>query len=115
MSLATRKYMRRYGLIEEESDEEEEEEEHGVEEKEAVTRQPLTEAVNDKLLPQNQLIQDLRPKMRHFAGGSKPSAADKENRPAGRPSLGKASSRQPESSMGNILDLSRLRQLPKLF
>ncbi|XP_031698623.1 SCL-interrupting locus protein homolog, partial [Anarrhichthys ocellatus] len=50
MSLATRKYMRRYGLIEEE-------------EEEVDVRQPLTEALNVKLLPQSQLIRDLRPKM----------------------------------------------------
>ncbi|XP_075935158.1 SCL-interrupting locus protein homolog isoform X1 [Anarhichas minor] len=85
MSLATRKYMRRYGLIEEE-------------EEEVDVRQPLTEALNVKLLPQSQLIRDLRPKMQLLAGG-----------------LMRASSHQTEGSVGNILDLSRLRQLPKLF
>ncbi|XP_068581383.1 SCL-interrupting locus protein homolog isoform X2 [Cebidichthys violaceus] len=104
MSLATRKYMRRYGLIEEEEEEEEEE---------VDVRQPLTEAVNVKLLPQSQLIRDLRPKMQLLAGGQ--NAADKENRSSGRPSLMRASSHQTEGSVGNILDLSRLRQLPKLF
>ncbi|XP_044217922.1 SCL-interrupting locus protein homolog isoform X2 [Thunnus albacares] len=111
MSLATRKYMRRYGLIEEE--EEEEEEEEGV--REASAHQPLTEALNLKLLPQSQLIQDLRPKMRLLAGDVKPNATDKENCSSGQPSLVRASSRQTEGSVGNILDLSRLRQLPKLF
>ncbi|KAK5870408.1 hypothetical protein PBY51_025044 [Eleginops maclovinus] len=104
MSLATRKYMRRYGLIEEEDGEEEEEED----------RSPLTEALNVKLFPQSQLIRDLRPKMQLLAGDAKP-AADKENCSSRRPSLTRASSRQTEGSVGNILDLSRLRQLPKLF
>ncbi|KAM7409462.1 hypothetical protein PAMA_001104 [Pampus argenteus] len=109
MSLATRKYMRRYGLIEEEDGEEEEEVQ------EASARQPLTEALNLKLLPQSQLIRDLRPKMQLLTGGVKPNAADKENCSSRRPSLVRASSLQTEGSVGNILDLSRLRQLPKLF
>lgn len=103
MSLATRKYMRRYGLIEEEEEEEE------VRAEEESVQQPLTESLNMKLLPQNQLIQDLRPKMQLLA------SSDKENRPTRQPSLVRASSRQIEGSVGNILDLSRLRQLPKLF
>ncbi|GAA6226271.1 SCL-interrupting locus protein [Lates japonicus] len=112
MSLATRKYMRRYGLIEEEDGEDGDEE---VRDQEASTRQPLAEALNVKLLPQSQLIRDLRPKMQVLAENTKPSAADKENCSSGRPSLLRASSRQTEGSVGNILDLSRLRQLPKLF
>ncbi|KAM8744776.1 SCL-interrupting locus protein homolog isoform 1-T2 [Acanthopagrus schlegelii] len=104
MSMATRKYMRRYGLIEEEEEEEEE-----------VARQPLTEAQKVKLLPQSQLIQDLRPKMQLLAGDAKLTNADKENCSGWRPSLVRPSSRQTERSVGNILDLSRLRQLPKLF
>lgn len=104
MSVATKKYMRKYGLIEEEEEDEEEEEE------EVSARQPLIEAQNVKLLPQSQLIRDLRPKMQLLAG-----AADKENCSSRRPSLLRASSRQTEGSVGNILDLSRLRQLPKLF
>lgn len=99
MSVATKKYMRKYGLIEEEDEEEE-----------VSARQPLIEAQNVKLLPQSQLIRDLRPKMQLLAG-----AADKENCSSRRPSLLRASSRQTEGSVGNILDLSRLRQLPKLF
>ncbi|XP_068449013.1 SCL-interrupting locus protein homolog [Clinocottus analis] len=105
MSLATRKYMRRYGLIEEEEEEDEEEEEAEP------ARQPLTETLNVKLLPQSQLIRDLRPKMQLLAQGG----ADKENSSGRRPSLMRASGCQPEGSVGNILDLSRLRQLPKLF
>ncbi|KAM9762718.1 SCL-interrupting locus protein homolog isoform 2-T2 [Menidia menidia] len=103
MSLATRKYMRRYGLIEEEDGEEEEEETPAA-------RQPLTEAQNTKPLPQSQLIRDLRPKMQLLA-----DSEDKENRARRQPSLNRAGSRLPEGSVGNILDLSRLRQLPKLF
>lgn len=100
MSVATRKYMRKYGLIEEEEE---------VDVLEASARQPMTEAQNVKLLPQSQLIRDLRPKMQLLTG------ADKENCSSRRPSLVRASSRQTEGSVGNILDLSRLRQLPKLF
>ncbi|KAK5931387.1 hypothetical protein CgunFtcFv8_027538 [Champsocephalus gunnari] len=100
MSLATRKYMKRYGLIEEEEEED---------------RPPLTEALNVTLHPQSQLIRELRPKMQLLVGGAKPNDDDKENCPSRRPSLMRASSRQTEGSVGNILDLSRLRQLPKLF
>uniref|UniRef100_A0A1A8MQZ2 TAL1 (SCL) interrupting locus n=1 Tax=Nothobranchius pienaari TaxID=704102 RepID=A0A1A8MQZ2_9TELE len=109
MSLATRKYMRRYGLIEEE-EEEQEEEVRGQE-----ARQPLSDALNVRLLPQSQLIRDLRPKMQLLTGGTKPDSGDKENRSGRRNSLVRAGSREPEGSLGNILDLSRLRQLPKLF
>ncbi|XP_070765503.1 SCL-interrupting locus protein homolog [Enoplosus armatus] len=105
MSLATRKYMRRYGLIEEEEEEEEA----------AAAHQPLSEALNVHLLPQSQLIRDLRPKMQLLASCTTPNTADKENCSSRRPSLVRASSLQTEGSVGNILDLSRLRQLPKLF
>ncbi|KAM3620130.1 uncharacterized protein V6R79_018648 [Siganus canaliculatus] len=111
MSLATRKYMKRYGLIEEEEEEEEEEED---DRKEAAF-QPLAEVHNVKLLPQSQLIRDLRPKMQLLADAAKPSKPEKENCSGRRPSLVRANSRETEGSVGNILDLSRLRQLPKLF
>lgn len=91
--------MRRYGLIEEE----EEEEEVVLE-----ARRPLTDSQNLKLLPQSQLIRELRPKMQLLAG-------DKENRSNARPPSVRGISREPEGSVGNLLDLSRLRQLPKLF
>ncbi|KAM8873672.1 SCL-interrupting locus protein homolog isoform 2-T2 [Spinachia spinachia] len=94
MSLATRKYMRRYGLIEEEEEEEEEE----------------ADVLNSKLLPQGQLTRGPRPKTQPLV-----NPVDKENCTSKRPSLLRASSRQTDGSMGNILDLSRLRQLPKLF
>uniref|UniRef100_A0A3B5BLT1 STIL centriolar assembly protein n=1 Tax=Stegastes partitus TaxID=144197 RepID=A0A3B5BLT1_9TELE len=117
MSLATRKYMRKYGLIEEEAEEKDDEDEDEEEEEqqqhkevriqEASERQLLTETQNVKLLPQSHLIKDLQPKMQLLAGSAKA-----ENRP---PSSVRASSRQTEGSVGNILDLSRLRQLSKLF
>ncbi|XP_024114448.1 SCL-interrupting locus protein homolog isoform X1 [Oryzias melastigma] len=108
MSLATRKYMRRYGLIEEEDSEEEEEPVRG---QKGSARRPLTEV---KLLPQSQLLRDLRPKMQLLTA-SKPNTDDKENRSGRRDALIRAENQQPEGSVGNILDLSRLRQLPKLF
>ncbi|XP_034438146.1 SCL-interrupting locus protein homolog isoform X1 [Hippoglossus hippoglossus] len=114
MSLGTRQYMRKYGLIEEEDGEEEEEQEE-VRVQEASTRQPLTEAPNVKPLPQSQLIRDLLPKMQLLARKATPLSADKENCSSKRPSLMRTSKHQTEGSVGNILDLSRLRQLPKLF
>ncbi|MEQ2188953.1 hypothetical protein GOODEAATRI_020172 [Goodea atripinnis] len=111
MSLATRKYMRRYGLIEEDGEDEEEQEEVRGQE----VLQPLTEALNTKLLPQSQLIRELRPKMQLLARNGKPDSEDKENCSDRRPPIVRTISQQPEGSVGNILDLSRLRQLPKLF
>lgn len=73
MSVATRKYLRKYGLMEEEPGEEPEEEPR----------------------PQSHLIQNLQ------------LLTDPGDR---RPSLPRE-----EGSLGNILDLGRLRRLPKLF
>lgn len=101
MSVATRKYMRKYGLMEEEPDGDE------AEVPERPARQPLTEAQSAELRPQKQLIRDLQPKMQLSTEVLNLDRRDKENR---RPSPRKA-----EGSVGNILDLSRLRQLPKLF
>uniref|UniRef100_A0A4W4G8H4 STIL centriolar assembly protein n=1 Tax=Electrophorus electricus TaxID=8005 RepID=A0A4W4G8H4_ELEEL len=71
---------------------------------------------------QSQLIRDLRPKMQLLSKGA--ASADKENSvkcilPQQRSSLSESQehSALPEAqgSVGNFLDLSRLRQLPKLF
>ncbi|XP_055021229.1 LOW QUALITY PROTEIN: SCL-interrupting locus protein homolog [Boleophthalmus pectinirostris] len=110
MSLATRKYMKRYGLIEEESEDEDEEEEEKEAEREAKER-PFCEA----LLPQSQLIRELKPKMQLLArngqnrGGEEEEDDEKEN------ARRKRQTAESQGSVGNILDLSRLRQLPKLF
>lgn len=107
MSLASRKYMRKYGLIEEED----EEEQVVVEVQKACSHKPLTE-----FFPQSQLIQDLRPKLQLLAEDARMNTVkDKENISSRQMSLVKASSRQTEESVGNLLDLSHLRQLPKLF
>lgn len=90
MSVATRKYMRKYGLIQEEDEAE------------------VPEAQSAELLPQSQLTQEPQPKTQLLAGG--PERRDQESGCGGRPSP-----RRAEASVGNILDLSRLRQLPKLF
>ncbi|XP_053709536.1 SCL-interrupting locus protein homolog [Synchiropus splendidus] len=110
MSIATRKYMRRYGLIEEGEGEEDSEEEVP----ETSHRQPLGESHNVRRLVQGELIQDLGPKMQLLKEGGR-SSRGKENSSNRRPSLARAGSLQTEGSVGNILDLSRLRQLPKLF
>lgn len=105
MSVATRKYMKKYGLIEEE---EVDEGEAAVLERSA--RDPLREAQGAEILPQSQLIKKLRPQMQLLTGAADLLAQDKENSSARPPSFARA-----EGSVGNILDLSRLRQLPKLF
>ncbi|XP_029004321.1 SCL-interrupting locus protein homolog isoform X2 [Betta splendens] len=112
MSLATRKYLRKYGLIEEENENEQE----MAKVQEASGRQPLTETLNVKFLPQSHLIRDLQPKLQLLVEDAKMNCGkDKENNSSRQTSLVKASSRQTEGSVGNLLDLSRLRQLPKLF
>lgn len=102
MSVATRKYMRKYGLIEEEVE--------GDEAVERSSRKPLVEAQSAEPLPQGQTIKNPRPKTQLLTEGAKLHTQDKENSSIRRPSLPRA-----EGSVGNILDLSRLRQLPKLF
>lgn len=98
MSVATRKYMKKYGLIQEEV---------GVAPELSPRKAPTAQG---ELLPQSQLIKNLRPKMQQEA-----KLDGKENRCGRRPSLPRARGPQAEGSVGNILDLSRLRQLPKLF
>lgn len=90
--------MKKYGLMEEELDEDRAEPPGG-----GSTRRPLAEP-----LPQSQLIKDLQPQMQLLTEAARLDRRGKEN--GGRPSP-----RRPEGSVGNILDLSRLRQLPKLF
>lgn len=104
MSVATRKYMKKYGLIEEEVDEDE------AQVPQRSRREPLAEAQRAELLPQSQLIKELQPKMQLLTEAAKLDRQDKENSRSRRPSP-----RRAEGSVGNILDLSRLRQLPKLF
>lgn len=102
MSVATRKYMKKYGLIEEEVDEDE----AAVPERSA--RKPLAGAQSAEALPQSQLVEELQPKRRVLTEAAKVDRRDKEKSRRPPP-------RRAEGSVGNILDLSRLRQLPKLF
>ncbi|XP_017556747.1 SCL-interrupting locus protein homolog [Pygocentrus nattereri] len=69
---------------------------------------------------QNLLIQDLRPKMQLLTHGN--TNPDKENGPkllpqrrSSLPDSQRPSLPETQGSVGNFLDLSRLRQLPKLF
>ncbi|XP_067270895.1 SCL-interrupting locus protein homolog [Pseudorasbora parva] len=150
MSLATCKYMKKYGLIEGENSSEEEQEDAVMvdsalgcsiqyetsknmggrqdrqEQSAAVLKNITNKAVaNLYTTPvdsQEQLIRDLRPKMQLLmCGGTHP---EKENDaknilPQRRSSLTENQRTQevsePQGSVGNFLDLSRLRQLPKLF
>uniref|UniRef100_A0A8C9S7Z5 STIL centriolar assembly protein n=1 Tax=Scleropages formosus TaxID=113540 RepID=A0A8C9S7Z5_SCLFO len=65
---------------------------------------------------QNQLLQDLRPKMQLLAKSTNKKSQKENIVPGGVRGQQLVQITQPEgSSMGNFLDLSRLRQLPKLF
>ncbi|XP_056132920.1 SCL-interrupting locus protein homolog [Lampris incognitus] len=126
MSLATRRYMRKYGLLEEQQEKEEEGLCDDITADETMVRQPLSDALNVKVRKsplhhcqtsesQSQLIKDLRPKM-HLLVQSNPTSSNKENHAVRLPSVGgEGGASQSEDSVGNFLDLSRLRQLPKLF
>ncbi|XP_059922665.1 SCL-interrupting locus protein homolog isoform X1 [Gadus macrocephalus] len=98
MSLATRGYMRRYGLIEEEEEEEEEQQCEGL---------PCATLGTGSSLPQSQLIRDLQPQLHLLARSSRTQDQD----------LGAVwqEASLAAGSVGNFLDVSRLRQLPKLF
>lgn len=155
MSLATCKYMKKYGLIEGGGSSGEEEDDSdqraqcaqadsalgcslklvtsGNVGQERQTGFNLKNASNKQTEPllstqdsQNQLIRDLRPKMQLLAHTK--TSPEKENNPKHvlpqlRPQRRSSSSDnqklaslpETQGSVGNFLDLSRLRQLPKLF
>lgn len=146
MSLATCKYMKKYGLIEGENSSEEEQEDAVLvdsalgcsvqyetsknvsvrqdreEQSAAVLKNITNKAVASLYTTQEQLIRDLRPKMQLLMrGGTNPEEENdaKNVLPQRRSSLTENQRSQevtePQGSVGNFLDLSRLRQLPKLF
>ncbi|XP_056304333.1 SCL-interrupting locus protein homolog [Danio aesculapii] len=149
MSLATCKYMKKYGLIEGETSSEEEQEDHILvdsalgcsvqhetsktislrQEREEQNTAVLKNITNKPVVnlrtsidSQEQLMQDLRPKMQLLLrGGTNPEKENATNRGLiQRRSLLTENQRtqevvEPQGSVGNFLDLSRLRQLPKLF
>lgn len=146
MSLATCKYMKKYGLIERDSSEDEQDlqmdsaigcsVQHETSKNVSVRQEPeesvvLKNIINKPLQQtddlntsrfdsQEQLIRDLRPKMQFLARGN--ANFEKENEaknilPQRRLSENQRTQEvvEPQGSVGNFLDLSRLRQLPKLF
>lgn len=156
MSLATCKYMKKYGLMESGGSSEEEEEDCGVRAQKAQTDSALgcslqlntsephvgqeretgfiLKNISNKqpepLLStqdsQSKLIRDLRPKMQLLAHTK--TSPEKENNPkdahpqfhpqrrsSSITNLRLTSVPENQGSVGNFLDLGRLRQLPKLF
>uniref|UniRef100_A0A671SX52 SCL-interrupting locus protein homolog n=1 Tax=Sinocyclocheilus anshuiensis TaxID=1608454 RepID=A0A671SX52_9TELE len=148
MSLATCKYMKKYGLIEGENSSEEEDtvlvdsalgcsvqhetskyvsvkqdrEDQSAAVLKNITNKPVANLHMSPIDSQEQLILDLRPKMQLLmCGGTNPEKENdaKKGLTQRRSSLTENQRTQevtePEGSVGNFLDLSRLRQLPKLF
>lgn len=143
MSLATCKYMKKYGLIEGGNSSEEEQEDavlvdsalgcsvqHETSKNVSVKDQSETVLKNIINKPvaslnvesQEQIIRDLRPKMQLLMqGGTNPEKENNAKKGVSqrRSSLTENQRTQEvtesEGSVGNFLDLSRLRQLPKLF
>ncbi|KAI1891917.1 hypothetical protein AGOR_G00148650 [Albula goreensis] len=149
MSFATKKYMKKYGLIEGGESSEEEEvirdedgekgahqldsrenfivEQDGKGERGLVLKNITNEMPHPISLPpqrsldtQSQLLRDLRPKMQLLSCSGKKSTQKENSAPTvpGKLQPGLAEVQRTsgaEESMGNFLDLSRLRQLPKLF
>ncbi|XP_065101003.1 SCL-interrupting locus protein homolog [Paramisgurnus dabryanus] len=149
MSLATCKYMKKYGLIERDSSSEEEQDDivqmdsaigcsvqHDISKDVSIqdqrvavfkniTNKPLQLIADPKISPfdsQDRLIRDLRPKMQLLVRDNANFEKENDSKnvlPQRRSSLTENQRAQevvePQGSVGNFLDLSRLRQLPKLF
>lgn len=150
MSLATCKYMKKYGLIEGENSSEEEQEDavlvdsalgcsvqHEMSKNVSVrqdreeqssailkniTNKAATNLYTSPVDSQEQLIRDLRPKMQLLMRDGTNTGKENDSKnvlPKRRSSLTENQRMQevtePQGSVGNFLDLSRLRQLPKLF
>lgn len=143
MSLATQKYMKRYGLIEECDSEEEEEEHHSDTQHDSALGCSAQIESPEKVegiqrvtkVPSSSPQQGGSPHLEHqgpSVGGGCPTVRlllPSHRHPGPSGPRGKSSPRPPpapenhsalgtmetQGSLGNFLDLSRLRQLPKLF
>ncbi|MBN3307297.1 STIL protein, partial [Amia calva] len=148
MSIATRKYMKRYGLIEAGDSSEEEEDKVEEEGRQAENLESTADAqirltasgptgegsggqvlknITNEVHPpqtlnqdsQSQLLRELRPKMKLLADQASQNR-EKENGiqlfpEKLHPALSEMLRPSTQESVGNFLDVSRLRQLPKLF